>query len=503
MSFAISLFWGSSELRWLADLGCPGGLEAGRKSTSEGVTLAGTWRSVEVEALLGGPLDASGLTEGVLGQLVANGTRETEQLDFKGMMYKRSSGPRQPWSDEQEFAKDVAAFANHLGGVILVGIEDVNDVAVNLKPVMTSTPAAEEQRLRQALVNFQAPLADTIFIPISASSGGWFLAVVVPPSVRAPHAVLGDPGEGRRLLRYPVRHGSDSVWLTESEIADRYRRRFAGASGHEARVTRVVKEGTRALTRTTGLWVHFASIAEVPATAHLNADALKQAEDWYHRESPISPLDRYLDTYGRGIAGPDRVTFTQALSQSHSDEAAIGGSYVELHMDGSAFAATAISERTDPGSNTRSIGQMTLVDDTLLLVDVCLRWTARQVGSWGYSACAVGLFDAEGPDGTPVEPYELAVFAGSRPVRIHGTRSVPEIPTAETTADLTAVDTIQARFAVAHQALAGLLQWFGVAEPLQVKRDGSLVSRHWETASTQVEQWAIRVGVPCEETPRR
>jgi hypothetical protein len=113
------------------------------------------WRQPELEALLGGPLDAEGLTQEAIERLVDEGARESEVLDFKGALESPPKGPRPTWLPEQEFAKDVAAFANHRGGLLLVGVEDVGGIATKSAGwALPTNSEAEERRLRQALVNY-------------------------------------------------------------------------------------------------------------------------------------------------------------------------------------------------------------------------------------------------------------------------------------------------------------------------------------------------------------
>jgi hypothetical protein len=71
-------------------------------------------------------------------------------------------------------------------------------------------------------------------------------------------------------------------------------------------------------------------------------------------------------------------------------------------------------------------------------------------------------------------------------------------------ADLAAVESVQQRLAVTQQAISGLLQWFGLSEPLQMKRDGTLVARQWSMSHyREGERWAEEHGVDCEELPTR
>jgi hypothetical protein len=53
-----------------------------------------TWRHPELEALLGGPLDQSGLTQEAIERLVDEEVRESEVLDFKSALEPPTKGSR-------------------------------------------------------------------------------------------------------------------------------------------------------------------------------------------------------------------------------------------------------------------------------------------------------------------------------------------------------------------------------------------------------------------------
>ena len=127
-------------------------------------------------------------------------------------------------------AKDVASFANHRGGVIVYGVtEKPGGVAGELTPVDAKISIDGEERwCGQALRNCLAPPVDVEYLPVDAGSDGWFLLIVVPRSRHGPHAVL-DTDDSSAPLRYPVRHGGQTHWLDEHEVAARYRRRESGS----------------------------------------------------------------------------------------------------------------------------------------------------------------------------------------------------------------------------------------------------------------------------------
>jgi hypothetical protein len=193
------------------------------------------------------------------------------------------------------------------------------------------------------------------------------------------------------------------------------------------------------------------------------------------------------------------VTFTGSLLSSDDDETAIRDAYVELHLDGSAFAAVPITDRTDDDPTSRGIGEITLVDDSILLVDLLARWMATRAGVWGTATLTLGLTDPSTPDGSLNEAVEF-VRAEDGPVRrMRGTRRLTGDVRSSVAVDLAAVDSLQQRLVVSYEALSGLLQWFGLPEPTQLLPDGMIVpSEFLMSRYRQVVQWARDNGIACK-----
>jgi hypothetical protein len=458
------------------------------------------WRSVELETILGGPLDGAGLTEAAIQNLVNQRARESELLDFKRECYPGAPrGASVTWTKEQEFAKDVTAFANHRGGLILIGVGDKDEAAETCSPTVLD-PGAQEQRLRRALVNYGAPPPAVTFVPIPAAAGNFYLAVVVPPSVRAPHAVTGQPGDGRRPLHYFVRDGADVRPLSEAEVADRYRRRLVGAEERRARRDRVVREGRESLQRSEGLWLYIAAIAELPVPATLDAESMRDAERWRQQYVFQSPMGGTLGTLGMAIAAPGRATFTGLPHRETEEIADPRENYLELHVDGAAFVATQLHKS---GNGTVDVVRVIeLVDTSILATDASLSWTVRQGGAWGMADLVIGLIDAELTDDALSRPVALGEDSsrGLRPTA--KTRLLRRPPSAVISVDLTGADTTQGRLQCARNLTALLLQFFGKAVPDQLAADGSLILSAWgRPGRVQIVDWASRNGVGTRESP--
>jgi len=163
-------------------------------------------------------------------------------------------------------------------------------------------------------------------------------------------------------------------------------------------------EGREALGRSELLWLWASSVPHAPIPAVLDAQAVRDATRWWQTDYRFaSPLDRSLHTDGRPYAGPGRTVFTGLPWRDDDDPTdPSGGAYVELHADGSAFAATPIELNT--GAPDGGIGETTLVDDLIVLVDACLTWTIRQTGAWGNADLLTGLRDGPPPTASSPAP---------------------------------------------------------------------------------------------------
>lgn len=373
--------------------------------------------------------------------------------------------------------------------------EDVaTGVANKLTPVTVSAAAAEQQRLAQALRTYQAPPIEFYFVPVIAAAGGWYLAVVVPPSPRAPHAVLGLRDDEKHPLRYPVRHDRGTIWLSEHEVAERYRRRLSAHEDQENRADRVAAAGREVLIRSScdGVWLYVSVVPEFPAgDLRLDTAAVNRVDDWRRRFSQPSPLGRDLAAYGRALPAPGKVTFSDSRSSGADEEGTIRTSYLELHLDGSAFAAKAVNPFGD--GDRQEVGDRTIADDLVVLVDVVLRWCADQSGSMGTATVIAGFVQ---PSGRGSHVDSLLTLVGEVG-RVLGTRkTLNRLITTVVAVDLSAVETLQQRLAVVHLVHTGLLHFFGIAESRNFRHDGQIDPGAFDSRAQETDRWARDYGVP-------
>jgi hypothetical protein len=436
-----------------------------------------------------------------LSELIERSIRESEVIDFKGKTYSPTpKDEKSDWSSEQEFAKDVSAFANHIGGAIVLGVDEKGEIASTLTPLKLNK-RSEIQRLSSILTNYTTPAVQAKFLAIDAKEEGFYVVILIPPSLKSPHAVKGPPSDKRRTLRYPLRDGSDTRWLTEGEVSEKYHRRFSGLEDRLRRQNRVVNEGLEALRRSNDLWLYLALVPEIPVDNHLNLTLMRDSKAWYQQKHWISPLGGNLDTDGVFMAAQGRTVATLRPRFDNDDPANPRGKYFEMHSDGATFAATHCNHwpRT---SKSERVSEAGIVDDLTILTEMCVLWAHRQVGTWGHATLIAGFLDGEVPESEGFDkltfPLQLTNISWGELSRVQLTRALTRAPQSTSFVDLGKSATRQDRMRFTYQVSSGLLQSFGLPETSHLTENGSLnlTSGGWqETHHSTIRNWAYTYDV--------
>ena len=275
-------------------------------------------------------VEPSKLTCETIEQIVDQKVREDTDLDFKATLYGNGD------SDRRDLAGDVAALANTVGGLLLLGVAEEDGAAIAAPGVAISE--AEVLRMRQILASFVA----VDIHQIERSGGEGFYAVEVPRSTDAPHAVRVNTA-----LRYPRRDGQHIRWLSENEIAAAYRTRFEIARTQIDILQDAHSDGVAGLTRfgthDTQAWLALTMIPTQPG--HLSLDYRSPqavAQELRNRNHPLLAHNSAIHYYdARASTGLRRITIGQSVNPETSvPESA----YWELHTDGRGFGAVAVGQ---------------------------------------------------------------------------------------------------------------------------------------------------------------
>lgn len=460
------------------------------------------WRHREMEAALGGVVDES-MTVDQLRRLVDEFRGESEFVDFKSRWSLLSAqGDRNKW--RFECGKDIAAFANARGGVLVYGVRDLKATVdggdqMDPFPIGEADPTDLEEKFRRAVREVTAPVPGFEMFPVT-DSDGFCMVCVVPPSAAAPHAVTM-PGDGRGGLVYPRRSPGEShaVYMREYQVAELYERRARVGEDRRRRVEAVWAEGVAALDvpRAPRVWVAVASVPDLPRDDVLTGEARQAIDEWDGMEPfPWRIQEGFVGVGGYPVPAPGRVCLTEIMQDpgdKHIYASEVRNFYREIHADGSAFAALPLSAPDAQSPFTISIDA--LVDSVVTMTANTVAWTGKRTGMWGAATVTAGIVVNGG------EPAVLQIkdFAGRDSARTIYRRVEGRWPRAVTVADLADTIGMRDRVIVAHRLATPLVQAFGVPRPPWLDEDGTLRSFYMlREGSRAFTEWAQHHGVPID-----
>lgn len=116
--------------------------------------------------------------------LIEAGASEAYNLEFKRELY----GPTD--AEKKEFLKDISAFANNLGGYLLIGADEQDGAISGLVPISEASVDRELQRLENIVRSGIEPTIVGLRIKRVDVPGGCILMIFVPRSDNPPHRVI-------------------------------------------------------------------------------------------------------------------------------------------------------------------------------------------------------------------------------------------------------------------------------------------------------------------------
>jgi hypothetical protein len=432
--------------------------------------------SLRLVDLLGARLEE--VTEEHLERLVTAGAREDADLDFKEHRYGGGE------SEKRELAGDIAAMANSRGGLIVIGIRDEGDVAAELTSV--ELVDGEEARIRQIAADNIAPRV-TFDVRVVEREGdatrGYYL-IIVPPSSLRPHAVR----KGRDL-RYPVRDGTITRWLSEPEVADAYRDRFSVAAGQVGRLDQIIEDGLAAMDLSEEAFVAVGLVPTAPGSMPIDLARVAAMGEWAKRQGRPRWFEGFFDQVPITRVAARRFT----LSSTYATDRRPSWVYAELYDDGAGFACQRLIDPRrgwsgpQPGTWVSNEGLLYAIAQCLLLLG---RHAGENCGAWGDALLEARVVSAE--------PSRLAYLFGPAQLaeEIEGGREVPSPVVSRRTAVIEGLARPGPELLATTRLLATeLFQAYGSPEVRQITPDGRLRYRHIHAREAELRAWAERHGV--------
>lgn len=295
--------------------------------------------------------------------------RENTGLDWKQVLPLTAGRDDQSARQHQqvELAKDVAAMANSGGGMIVYGVAEVRSAGTSAADHIQPVGAVDETTFRAirqvAGTLVYPPVTGLQLLPLGPAGhpDDGVLVLLVPDSAEAPHLV--HPSNGRDWFGAPYRHGPDTEWMVERQLATAYAARETGrrrrAEGFDARFDTF----TSTLPGDSHVrWVVAQAVPEIPLLRPRELQ-LPTANGIINRAwaSPLAsrfgPRDLTRDV-------PTRRGLQRFTRQGHRTITAASGAVargrVEVHGDGTVIAAFT-RDGAIPGEG-RQLGQVPIDD---------------------------------------------------------------------------------------------------------------------------------------------
>jgi predicted HTH transcriptional regulator len=166
---------------------------------------------------LQGKLVAEITREDVL-DLVRTRTAEDALIDFKQTIFHPSH--RRPDDEAEDLLADLVAFANAFGGHVVVGIEDRDDRAWQLRPLSQVDARRIATKLKAlAIQHIKPPIVPLEVVPFSMNdfSDEWVVIIGIPGGQAKPHM-----SAFRSKTTFVVRDGNRKRSMTAEEIQNAF-----------------------------------------------------------------------------------------------------------------------------------------------------------------------------------------------------------------------------------------------------------------------------------------
>ncbi|MFS0718882.1 ATP-binding protein [Arthrobacter sp. 1P04PC] len=276
------------------------------------------------------PLEYSMLTSAIEQQLTEKG-----DLDWK----KQLPENRHPKASE-EFAKDVAAMVNAGGGMIVYGIAENGEssAAESIVPVDSWTDSLERKLRGWAYSLIQPPVHGLTFTPLSGDDNQ-VVVLEIPLSQETPHFAMKDDA-----LRAPRRYGAQTVFMSERDIEQAYRARFADRRNNDRNMSDLLDQALLGVEQS-GVWLTAAAKPINPRPGYAGRITEMEAKEILMDLMSNNPF--FEERKGLETAG---LNPRPGYRKWRSAETANGQtcSVVDIHDDGSVALAHEASRSTTP-----------------------------------------------------------------------------------------------------------------------------------------------------------
>lgn len=395
---------------------------------------------------------------------------ENDDLDWKQAL------PPEVEKKRLEFAKDVAAMANTRGGLIIYGVREENERAVELTGV--SNGERDRQALRSFANRYVRPLVDGLLIEALDGEDGapGLIAVYVPPSPDTPH-VIGDTN----AMGVPYRYETDTNWMSESQLERAYRDRFSRRADDRAALSALIDDLVPEIDLLKGVWVAVAArpVAPLPLLSSrpereqvtatvLNARELV-SEVFGESQGRVPVLNELLPN--GAIINPRNGLRRWVVRSNHystDPHELVDCALMELHHDGSVALAMGLfaflrgARVSDRVTDVRPV-PIRLIDAVIAEATALVSTHVRGLGGVGTIVTRAALLYDDLPRNFPLVAIDNQLGGGALSTLYHPVQEARGVRNPKAVeASFSADDDVTALRGVARQLADDLSQQFGM-----------------------------------------
>jgi hypothetical protein len=412
------------------------------------------------------------------------GVVETADLEFKEQTYDKSG------EKTKELAYDIAAMANDVGGLLIIGIADVDGRATSLEGVDLN-PFGEEEELRihkiVASRLFPAPRIEVHRVDSTKRQGKVFYVISIPPSEWAPHAVAADFPS----FRWPRRDGPGRRWMSETEIADAYRRRHGAEEDQVDQAHEIHRAMAEVLPHTEEGWLQLTLVPNRIGHMKLSRASVQEYENWLNRAD-----DGAFPGFGRSSSKRYAQTAYRSIrfTDGYRAEDPAYWQYGWMYTDGSVTLAARYS--VEEGEDFLEIHEEKLLGDVVNGLLILGQHAVERTFTGGDAVLISQFWAALGL------PMLLTGMGRDRiPEQLGGSiRLTTASERSQHTVSLEDISTPGAGLvSVARMVLCDLMSGFAVPEPRQLTEEAAIkLHTISDGQKPAVKGWAENYGAPLE-----
>lgn len=260
---------------------------------------------------------------------IAQGLVESDRLDWKKHL------PSEREFRTSDIVKDIAAFANSGGGILVFGVEE-NQKAASGRVDAGDLNESYERTIQAVSYSAISPAVLGVrSYKIAIAGGERLAAIVVPASDHGPHLIFDG---NKQSFSAPLRANSDTQWMNERLLEASYRARFEAARRGREQLEGLFKDMTNSFDpRRNAVLVGAARpVSQGPAPRRREQSAVAglvnqaQADAWYwlgqEDYHPLTDVTGYGARPGlRGwIAPPNERSPWRRARAAIFDDGAVG-----------------------------------------------------------------------------------------------------------------------------------------------------------------------------------